>query len=150
MMLSAISQKIYETLSQDATLRALLPSVKDSSNIWEMRVPEPVEDNKYPLIVFRITTATPLLSVESLDALNWFVEIDIIGNKTSMTALYSIFDRVYALLQGSNMSSGTSKAYRCNLDFMTTEYDKQTLSTFILTRWQIFSIDTPSTKLNNS
>jgi hypothetical protein len=149
-MLSAISQKIYETLSQDSVLQGLLPNVKDSSNVWEMRVPDPVADNKYPLIVFRVVTATPLLTVESLDALNWFVEIDIVGNKSTMSTLYSIFDRVYALLQTSNMSSGVAKAYQCKLDFMTTEYDKQTLSTFILTRWQIYSLDSPSTKLSNS
>lgn len=149
MMLSEISQKIYETLSQDSTLQSLLPSVKDSSNIWEMRVPTPAESGKFPAIAFRVTNASPVLGVESLNALNWFVEIDIIDDKSSMTDLYAIFDRIYTLLQMSNMSSNDSKAFMCRLDFMNTDYDSVTLSTFVLTRWQIFSVDTPSTKASN-
>jgi len=149
MMLSNISKKIYEVLSQDATLTALLPNIKDGTNIWELRMPEPVANNKFPVIVFRIVTATPLLSVESLDALNWFLEIDIINNDTSMTVSHQIFDRIYQLLQSANLSTTTSKVYKCSLDFMTTEYDTRILTTFILSRWQIFSLDAPTTKLSN-
>lgn len=147
MMLSTISQKIYETLSQDSVLQGLLPHVKDNSNIWEMRIPDPAVN--FPIVVFKIITAQPLLGVESLDALSWYVQIDIIDNNASMTNALAIFDRIYALLQNSNMSSGDSKGYMCRLDFFTTEYDKQTLTNFILTRFQILSLDAPSTKLSN-
>lgn len=149
MMLSSISQRVYEILSQDSVLQGLLPHVKDNSNIWELRSPEPAASNKFPMVVFRVSTGQPLLGVESLDALSWFIEIDIIDNKQSTTTALPIFERIYALLQNGNVSSGDSKAYMCRLDFFTTEYDKQNLSTFILTRWQIFSIDTPHTQLSN-
>src|SRR5574343_281863 len=116
MMLGDISSKIYATLTQDSILQGLLPNVKDNSNVWEMRVPTPALNGKFPAVAFRVVSASPLLSVESLDALSWFVEIDIIGNTNSMKPLYDIFDRVYALLQMSNMSYGNSKAFQCRLD----------------------------------
>lgn len=149
MMLSAISQKVYEILSQDSVLQGLLPNVKDSSNIWELRIPEPVTQNKFPAVVFKIVSGQPVLGVEALDALSWYIQIDIIDNKQSTVDTLAVFDRIYALLQNANISTTGSKAYQCRLDFFTTDYDNQTLSSFILTRWQILSLDTPSSALSN-
>lgn len=142
-MISEISQKIYETLTQDATLLTLLPSVKDGTNVWELHMPQPTNENKFPIIVFRVVSGSPLLEAQSLNAYNWFVEIDIVGNEASMATLWQIFDRVYELMQDGNMSSGTAKAYKCRLDFFNTDYDTNTLVRFVLTRWQIWSLEIP-------
>jgi hypothetical protein len=149
MMLTEISKKIYEILSQDATLQGLLPHVKDTSNVWELRMPQPAKENQFPIVVFRITNATPQEDMVAIHALDWSIEIDIAGNEATLSVLYQIFDRIYELLQMANVSSGSAAAYRCRLDYMTTEYDKVNLTAFILTRWQIQSADIPSTKLSN-
>lgn len=148
-MIKEISEKIYTKLSTDPTLQGLLPSVKDSSNIWELRMPNPAKENKFPIVVYRVVSGSPLLDELALNAYNWFVEIDIVGNEASTTSLWTIYERIYALLQNGNMSNGNSVAYRCMLDFFNTDYDKQTLTTFITTRWQIFSIEMPSTAIND-
>lgn len=146
-MIQNASQKVYEILSQDSTLQGLLPNIKDNSNVWEMRAPTPAESGTFPAVVFRIRSASPMLSVQSLNAFNWFVEIDVIGNTASMNDLWAIFGRIYTLLQDQNISSGTEKAYKCQLDFLDTDYDSNTLSSFILTRWQVISLEMPTSKL---
>lgn len=146
-MISDASQKLYEILSQDSTLQGLLPSVKDSSNVWEMRSPTPAENGHFPAVVFRIRSGSPMLTVQSLNAYNWFIEVDIIGNTASMNELWAIFGRIYALLQDTNLSSNNEKAYKCQLDFFDTDYDSNTLSSFILTRWQVISLEMPTSKL---
>lgn len=141
-MISDISQKVYETLTQDATLQGILPDVKDSSNVWELRMPDVADEAKFPLIRFKVF-GSPIRSVESLNAFNWFIQLDIIGNEASTSDLWSVYDRVYALLQNQNMSVSSAKALKCRLDFFDTDYDKNTLTTFLLTRWQIWSIENP-------
>lgn len=148
-MIANISQKLYEILSQDSTLQGLLPNVKDSSNIWEMRCPTPAESGLFPAIVFRVRSGSPLLSVQSLNAYNWFLEIDVIGNSASMGALWTIFGRIYTLLQDRDLSSGVGISYKCQMDFFDTDYDTNTLNSFILTRWQIMSLEMPTSKIGN-
>jgi len=148
-MIDAISQKVYTTLTQDSVLQSLLPNVKDNSNIWELRMPDPAKENKFPIIVFRVVSGSPLLEEQALDAFNWFIELDIVGNQPTTTTLWTIYKRIYALLENSNMSNGSSIAYKCKLDFFNTDYDKQTLTTFITTRWQFFSIEFPSTAISD-
>jgi len=148
-MISEISAKLYTILRDDATLTAMLPSVKDGTNIWEMRVPKELTKTQYPVVVFRVTTGAPLLEVKSLNALNWFIEIDIISNTASMINLMAIYERIYDLLEDGNLTSGAATAYKCKLDFFNTDYDANTLIHFILTRWQIWSIENPNSKLND-
>ncbi len=146
-MIKEISGQIYNTLKNDATLISLLPNVKDGSNIWEMRMPQPTTAAKFPIVVFRVISGSPLLEVKALRALNWFVEIDIIGKDASMATLWDIYHRIYQLLQDANMSSSTKKALKCSLDFVNTDYDSNTFVSFILTRWQIWSMELPHTTL---
>lgn len=148
-MIAAISQQVYEILSQDATLQGYLPSVKDDSNVWELRAPNVAESGVFPAVVFRVRSGSPLLSVQSLNAYTWFIEIDIIGNSASMGDLWNIFGRIYELLQDRNVSSGTAKSYKCQLDFFDTDYDSNTLNGFILTRYQLVSLEMPTSKLGN-
>ncbi len=142
-MITKISKALYTKLNGDATLKTLLPSVKDGSNIWEMRMPNVASDAKFPIIVFRIRTGSQLLSVQSLNAYSWYIEIDIIDNSGSMENVLAIFECVYTLLQNADLSSEEEKAYKCRLDFFDTDYDNNTLANFVLTRWQIWSLDNP-------
>ena len=148
-MIGEISKQLYTTLKNDSTLNGYLPDVKDGSNLWEMRAPTPAEEGKFPALVFRVVSGTQILEVESLNAYNWFIELDIIGNEASMTDLWTIFDRLYVILQDSNLSINSSKAYKCRLDFFNTDYDSNTLMSFIQTRWQVWSINMPDTTLAN-
>lgn len=148
-MIGKISQKVYETLAQDSVLQGLLPDVKDGSNVWEMRVPRPADSGRFPAIAFRVVSGSPLLEVKSLNAFNWFIEIDIVGNTASMTQLWQIYDRVYQLLEDRNMTTDEAVAYRCQLDFFNTDYDQNTLTNFILCRYQLYSLEIPSSKLGN-
>lgn len=148
-MIADISKKLYEILTQDATLQGLLPSVNDESNVLEMRSPKPAEDGVFPVVVYRVRFGTLNTSVRSLDVMEWSVEIDIIDNNTSMATVWSIHERIYALLHNRNLSDENGIAYQCENEYIDTAYDSTTLTNFILTRYKIISREKTKTTIGD-
>jgi hypothetical protein len=148
-MIKAITQKVYEILSQDATLTALLPDVKDGSNVWEMRVPKAVANGSFPVITFRVTSGAPLLSVRSLEVLSWYIELEVIDNKASTEDVWTIYERVYDLLHNRNLTVSPAIALKCEIDYVNSDYDSNTLVEFVTARFQIYSMKVPSTNVGD-
>ncbi len=148
-MIADISKKLYEILTQDSELQALLPNVLDGSNVVEMRSPKPADGGTFPVIVYRIRFGSSNSRVASLSVLEWFVEIDIIDNSATMSTLWNIHERVYALLHNRNLTSENGIAYKCEHEYVDTAYDTVTLTNFILTRYKIISREKVKTTIGN-
>lgn len=148
-MIADISKKIYEVLSQDTTLQALLPSNLDNSNIVEMRSPKPADGGTFPVVVYRVRFGTQNINVKSLDVMEWLVEIEVLDNNASMSAAWTIYERIYALLHNRNLTSGNGIAYQCEQEYLDTAYDSTTAVNFILTRFKIISREKTSTTIGD-
>jgi len=116
-----LKQLVYDKLKDDATLIALLGG---DSNIFHFH-PQQASDIPYPIVVYSVLGIEDNAydSNRNSGINNLVINIDIFSSDSSTEEADKIADRVYALLNGQNLSNDDIIVYTCYRDFQDENYE---------------------------